>query len=203
MASVGGGRSETQPVARGQPEAAPTPRFDAPPQPEAPPRSGPTAGGAAPPTFEKLVALFKARREPLLAVQLERHVHLVRYDPQAARLEFRPTSGAAGDLAGRLGKCLEAWTGRRWGVLISNEPGDPTLFEQTLTGVRANPLVQAVLTAFPDATIGAVRDLEEVAGDGLGPATAPAGDPADDLESDDLEPGFYDEPDDLNGDDDT
>jgi len=171
VASGGGGT--VHPLTRGhaQPEVPP---WEA--QPDPAPRGEP-----APPTFEKLIAHFVNKREAVLGVQLERHVHLVRYDPANARLEFRPGKGAEKDLAGRVGKCLEAWTARRWGVLISNEPGEPTVFEKTLTGAQANPLVQAVLEAFPTATIGIIRDLT--------PSDGPAGPAALDImpvaESDD------------------
>jgi DNA polymerase-3 subunit gamma/tau len=162
-----------------QPEVPP---WEAQPAPAPAPRGEP-----APPTFEKLIAHFMTKREAVLGVQLERHVHLVRYDPANARLEFRPGPNAEKDLAGRVGKCLEAWTARRWGVLISNEPGEPTVFEKTLTGAQANPLVQAVLEAFPTATIGLIRDLTPSEGP-AGPAALdvmPVPEPDDDFYGDD------------------
>jgi len=178
MAASGGGGS-VHPMTRGQTEVPPWEAQA--PAPETP------RGEPAPPTFEKLIALFMAKREAVLGVQLERNVHLVRYDPSNARLEFRPAAGADKDLGGRVGKCLETWTARRWGVLISNEPGDPTVFEKTLTGAQANPLVQAVMAAFPNASIGVIRDLAPSDG-GTGAAPleeAPVVEPDDDFNGDD------------------
>lgn len=149
------------------PSAAPA--YDGPPDP-VPPLSdagmpSPPGGGAAsaagtapPPTFDRLVALFRTRREAVLSVHLERDVHLVRYEP--GRLEYRPTPQAPADLAARVAKCLNVWTGLRWAVMTSTAAGDPTLFEQTMTGAKAHPLIQAALRAFPSASIGTIRDLE-------------------------------------------
>lgn len=120
--------------------------------------AAPGGGTPPPPTFDKLVALFKTRREAVLSVHLERDVHLVQYAP--GRLEYRPTPQAPADLATRVSKCLTAWTGLRWAVMTSTAAGDPTLFEQTMTGAKAHPLIQAALRAFPSASIGTIRDLE-------------------------------------------
>ena len=139
-----------------------------------------------------MVKLFKDRKEALLAYHLEREVHLVRYAPP--RLEFRPTDKAPRDLAQQLQKILGEWTGDRWAVVVSSEAGQPTLHEATMTGAQANPLVQAVLTTFPNATIGVVRDLAAADDDATVAATD---DPA--LADPDWEAG---DPDDLLGDDD-
>jgi DNA polymerase-3 subunit gamma/tau len=105
-------------------------------------------------------------------VHLERDVHLVRYEP--GRLEFRSGPQAPSDLSARVAKCLNDWTGMRWAVMTSASAGDPTLFEQTMTGVRAHPLVQATLKAFPSAGIGAIRDLESTdGGDAIGALIEP------------------------------
>ncbi|MGC2856751.1 DNA polymerase III subunit gamma/tau [Novispirillum sp. DQ9] len=183
MAASGGGRAP-EPMPQGRVEVPPW-EAAAPALPDPYPPA--PRGEAAPPTFEKLIALFMAKREAVLGVQLERNVHLVRYDPANARLEFRPAPGAEKDLGGRVGKCLEAWTGRRWGVLISNEAGEPTVFEKTLTGAQAHPLVQAVLATFPSASIGVIRDLAP--GDGAAGAApldgAPVTEPDDDINGED------------------
>src|SRR5262249_3668038 len=56
------------------------------------------------------------------------------------------------------------WTNRRWMVVVSAEAGQPTVRSQNdarqaelKTGVRAEPLVQAVLARFPGARIVGVR----------------------------------------------
>jgi len=60
------------------------------------------------------------------------------------------------------------WTGRPWVVVLSRDPGQPTLKAQMdareaelKRGVRGEPLVQAVLERFPGAEIVAVRPRED------------------------------------------
>jgi DNA polymerase-3 subunit gamma/tau len=117
-----------------------------------------------PESFAAIVTLLGERREAILQAHLKNNVHLVRFEQ--GRLEFRPDEHAPRTLANRLGALLSEWTGRRWVVAISSEPGEPTLAEQEAATdrreraeVTAHPLVQAVMTAFPGATIEAIRDL--------------------------------------------
>ena len=80
------------------------------------------------------------------------------------KIEFSVTPGASPQLAQTLARRLQEWTGNRWMVAVSNASGAPSLKEQedaktreALSGVRAEPLVQSVLAAFPGAEIVAVR----------------------------------------------
>ena len=116
---------------------------------------------------------------------------LVRFED--GQLEFAPVEGASPQLGAELSKRLQEWTGRRWVVAVSSEPGQPTLRDRMaseerdrVTGVRADPLVRAVLERFPGAEIMAVRDALAEA-----PATAARGD--------DDEPGFGEAPIDFEG----
>jgi len=90
-------------------------------------------------------------------------VHLVGF--AEGRIELRPRPEAPRDLASQLAAMLLEVTGRRWTISLSNEPGEPTLAEQSQAlaadrhdAARAHPLVQAILAVFPQATIGPVRD---------------------------------------------
>jgi hypothetical protein len=72
-------------------------------------------------------------------------------------------------LAAQIMNKLREWTGTRWLVAISNEPGAPTLKEtrdakeaEKMRGVRAEPLVRSVLERFPGAEIIAVRTIGDV-----------------------------------------
>ena len=119
---------------------------------------------AMPASFKEAVALFVEHKEGVLSAMLSGSVHLVHFEP--GRIEFRPQANTPGDLAQRVGRLLSEWTGRRWMVTASNQPGQPTLREQGVAAEQqrredaaAHPLVQAVLAAFPGATIEAVRDL--------------------------------------------
>jgi DNA polymerase-3 subunit gamma/tau len=112
--------------------------------------------------FEDLIALAAEKRELQIKTALERDVRLVRFED--GRLEVALEPSAANSLVHDLSRKLSAWTGRRWMVVVSAEQGAPTLRSQAeaqkaemLRGVRADPLVQAVLAKFPGAEIVDVR----------------------------------------------
>ncbi|MFO1058298.1 MAG: hypothetical protein U1E53_15185 [Dongiaceae bacterium] len=116
-------------------------------------------------SYADLVNLFAERREMILHAHLHGNVHLVHFEP--GRLELRPTDQAPPNLANRVGKLLHEWTGRRWVVAISAEPGQPTLAQQHATAederrrrAADHPLVRAVLASFPGAAIEAVRSID-------------------------------------------
>jgi DNA polymerase-3 subunit gamma/tau len=118
----------------------------------------------APDSIAAVVDLLGERREAILQAHLKNNVHLVHFE--VGRIEIRPDEHAPRTLANRLGAVLSEWTGRRWVVAISGEPGEPTLAEQAAAAdrreraaVTAHPLVQAAMAAFPGATIEAIRDL--------------------------------------------
>jgi DNA polymerase-3 subunit gamma/tau len=120
-------------------------------------------------SFEDLVALAAEKRDLAIKSALERDVRLVRFED--GRLEIGLESSAPKTFTGELSKKLGDWTGRRWMVIVSAEPGLPSLYAQAQTrkaelkdGVRGDPLVQAVLARFPGAEIVDVRP----------PASAPA-----------------------------
>jgi DNA polymerase-3 subunit gamma/tau len=157
------------------PAPAPSPRNGVAPRMAA---SGDGGGGAAPrmqphemeaplpagpQSFLEVMELFDQRRERILRGHLVNDAHLVRFE--AGRIELRLTPTAPRDLPNKLGQLLTQWTGRRWVVSISSEPGEPTLGAQAATreaGLRdeaANdPRVRAVLEAFPGARIAEIRE---------------------------------------------
>ncbi|MDQ6869785.1 MAG: DNA polymerase III subunit gamma/tau, partial [Pseudomonadota bacterium] len=115
--------------------------------------------------FEDVVALAGRHRDIQMKLALERDVRLVRFE--RGRIEFSTAPGASPQLAQTLARRLQEWTGSRWMVAISSVPGAPSLKEQedakaseALAGVRAEPLVQSVLAAFPGAEIAGVRAYE-------------------------------------------
>ncbi|HLN40589.1 MAG TPA: DNA polymerase III subunit gamma/tau [Xanthobacteraceae bacterium] len=124
--------------------------------------------------FEDLIALAAEKRDVSLKSALERDVRLVRFEDGQLEIALEPS--AAKMLVGELSKKLHDWTGRRWMVVVSAEPGAPSLRSQAeerktqlKSDARSDPLVQAVLTRFPGAEIVEVRP----------PAGAPAA--ADDV----------------------
>jgi DNA polymerase-3 subunit gamma/tau len=113
-------------------------------------------------SFEELIALAGEKRDLGMKSALERDVRLVRFED--GRIEIGLEPSAAKTLTGDLSKKLGDWTGRRWMVIVSAEPGAPTLRAQAQSrkaelkdGVRGDPLVQAVLARFPGAEIVDVR----------------------------------------------
>jgi DNA polymerase-3 subunit gamma/tau len=187
---------------------APTSRFE-PPRMESPRGGGPRAALApavqpigdpaprqaqsqpsAPPLvigrFEELIALAAGKRDLGVKLALERDVRLVRCED--GRLEIALESSAAKTLVNDLARKFSQWTNRRWMVVVSAEPGQATVKAQDdarqaelKTGLRADPLVQAVLARFPGAEIVDVRKADAVpqalpAGDLDEPAAEPAGD---------------------------
>jgi DNA polymerase-3 subunit gamma/tau len=115
--------------------------------------------------LEDIALLAVKKGAPVLKVHIENDMHLVKLE--AGRLEFRPSLRAPRSLAGDLQQRLSDWTGMRWSVSISNQPGQPTLAEQKkhakaarIESVMQAPLVRAVLDRFPGAEIVAVRDVE-------------------------------------------
>jgi DNA polymerase III subunit gamma/tau len=139
------------------------------------PTRGPTMTAAAPAlaesqlqvyaTFDSVVELIRQKRDMLLLNEVETGLRLARYSP--GRIEFEPAPGAKADLASRLGQRLQGWTGARWGVSVVSSGGAPTIAEtrnasldQARSDAAENPLVQAILTAFPGAKITEVRNPE-------------------------------------------
>jgi DNA polymerase-3 subunit gamma/tau len=121
--------------------------------------SAPTLRG-----LEDIALLAQKNNAPVLKVHIENDMHLVKLD--AGRLEFRPSPRAPRSLAGDLQQKLRDWTGVRWTVSISNEPGQPTLAElkksakaARIESVMQAPVVRAVLDRFPGSEIVAVRDV--------------------------------------------
>ena len=113
-----------------------------------------------------LANLAGAKGAPVLKVQIENNIHLVRLEP--GQIEFRPSAAAPRTLAGDLALKLKEWTGSRWVVTLAREGGAPTLSEQRkaaqaqkIEQVAQSPMVRAVLDRFPGAEIVAVRDREE------------------------------------------
>lgn len=125
-----------------------------------------------PQSFLQVVELFEKHNEALLRAQLWAHVHLVNFEQ--GRIELRPTEAAPRDLPNKLGTLLTLWTGERWVVSVSREMGEPTLKEQAEQRAQSlkseaalDPLVRAVLDAFPGARIDSVRETVAAAPDAV------------------------------------
>ena len=134
-----------------------------------PQMSAPSAETQAAPTlriasFPELVALAGERRDLLTRAALEADVRLVRIED--GRLEVALERHAQRTLINDLSRKLEQWTGRRWTVIVSNEPGQPTLRSQNEVeknqrerAAESDPRVKEVLARFPGAKVVEVRKL--------------------------------------------
>jgi len=113
-------------------------------------------------TFPALIALANEKRDIMMKTALERDVRLVRIEDGKLEIALEPSARKA--LVNDLSRKISEWTGRRWMVVVSTEPGAPTVSAQNAAkrneleqGVRADPLVQAVLARFPGAEIVGVK----------------------------------------------
>ena len=138
--------------------------------------------------------LCGTNRDIKLKTLVRGFVRLVNLEP--GRLEINLPDDAPKTLVAELQKKLEEWTGIRWMVILSREPGAPTLIEaetqaqeKRVSDARQDPDVAAILARFPGAKITDVRikgpeleeDLEPVA---VAAAESEEGDilPGDDIE---------------------
>ena len=105
-------------------------------------------------------------------IALEDQVSLVRFDGTAGGIDLYLLPSAPAGLANDLREKLNKWTGKRWMVMLSKTAGEPPLGEvrrereaRELASLKAHPAVAAVLDAFPDADIEAVRPLDRARDD--------------------------------------
>nr|WP_245290944.1 hypothetical protein [Methyloligella halotolerans] len=163
--------SQAQPA---QPQSSPQesenpapPGMDVEPEPSRAPAPEPeqVEDNADPRSFEELVQLAEDRRDLLLKNALMEKVRLVSFRPGSIEINLLPD--AHKELTQELSRALKRWTGRAWGIVVTNEKeGDVTLGEQRrqekeaeLARVKEHPAVKEVFQHFPDATIKAVRPL--------------------------------------------
>jgi DNA polymerase-3 subunit gamma/tau len=109
-------------------------------------------------TFQDVVGLAAQKRDVMLYAHLRQSAHLVRFAPPVIELRMEPT--APRDTVQKLAVMLEAETGKRWTIALSNQPGAPTIDEaegvataKAKDEALAHPLVQAILSTWPDARV--------------------------------------------------
>ena len=126
--------------------------------------SGPAASSGAdkpllqaPASFPELIALLEQKGHAHLAQQLHDYVGLVRYAPPELALRLnRPLP----DFVREATAAINAATGSRWQVSVSEEQAQPSLLEQeeaeaerVRQEVLESPMVKAAFEAFPDAEL--------------------------------------------------
>jgi DNA polymerase-3 subunit gamma/tau len=116
-------------------------------------------------SFEDIVAHAAELRDIKLKIALEEQVELVKFGP--GYLELHALEGAPKNLAPDLARKLQAWSGERWIVSLSDEKGLAPLGvrkreeeARALEEIRKHPAVKNVMRHFPDAEIKSVRSLD-------------------------------------------
>ncbi len=115
-----------------------------------------------PDSFEALVHLFRERREPRLAYLLSDEVRLVAFAPPS--LVVAGSGAAPREAIVQINQRLSEWTGVAWKIDFSTDDGGMTLRETELAAdaaraalARADPVVSAVFSAFPEARIDTIE----------------------------------------------
>ncbi|MFG1391732.1 DNA polymerase III subunit gamma/tau [Xanthobacter agilis] len=122
-----------------------------------------------------VVALASEKRDLMLKLAVETQVRPVKFEEGHIELALAPGGNAL--VVQDIARKLTEWTGRRWLVSLSQDEGGSTLAEEKQArraereeGIRAHPLVAAVLARFPGAEVVDVRTRDDDAGVALPPA---------------------------------
>ncbi len=115
--------------------------------------------------FSDIIALAAERRDIKLKTDLETYIRPIAVSE--GKVEIALVDGANPAIANELSRKLEAWTNRRWMVMVAKSGGaEPAAQmrrdakESAFRSAREHPDVQAILKKFPGAEILNVRDLE-------------------------------------------
>ena len=115
--------------------------------------------------FSDIIALATERRDIKLKTDLETYIRPIAVSEGKVEIAF--VEGANPAIANELSRKLEAWTNRRWMVMVAKSGGaEPAAQirkdakESAFRSAREHPDVQAILKKFPGAEILNVRDFE-------------------------------------------
>ena len=119
-----------------------------------------------PRSFSEVVALAGLKRDAKLKMHLEDNVSLVKFDAIAGSIDLFLLPGAPAEMANDLREKLNAWTKRRWVVVLSKSAGAQAIGAvrreretAELQALKTHPAVKAVLDVFPDARIAEIRRI--------------------------------------------
>ena len=143
---------------------------------------GPAFDSAFDPAFDKvtslddLLAMAEKKRDIRFKLLLRNNFSAISFEP--GKIEFKPVGDAPGDMARQLGERLHEWTGNRWEIVASQDEGAATIRdvevaarEKHFSDAENDPVVAAVLKAFPRSKILDVRFPGLESEDGLDDAS--------------------------------
>jgi DNA polymerase III subunit gamma/tau len=116
-------------------------------------------------TFSDVIALAQERRDIKFKSDLESFVRPIAVSE--GKIEIALVDGANPQIANELSRKLEAWTGRRWMVMVAKTGGAAPAAQikkeakaTAMNSALQHPDVQAILKRFPGSEILEVRDLD-------------------------------------------
>ena len=120
------------------------------------------SGNAVFDSLADVVAYAYKQNDMMFAYKVEKFVSIVSFEQ--GKIEFFPMEDTPSSLAGEMVERLRQWTGKQWIVSVVSQPGGQTLLQQARANAEnlrrtmaKNPLVSAVLLAFPNAKIETIR----------------------------------------------
>ena len=119
------------------------------------------------PTFESVLEVIRKFRDMKLLIDVENSIRLSSYIP--GRIEFTPAENSPTDLAQRLGKLLQNWTGFRWAITVVSNCSAKTIQEhrnaeeaQLKREAKLHPFVKTVFENFPKASITEIKSQAQI-----------------------------------------
>ena len=119
------------------------------------------------PTFESVLEVIRKFRDMKLLIDVENSIRLSSYIP--GRIEFTPAENSPTDLAQRLGKLLQNWTGFRWAITVVSNCSAETIQEhrtaeeaQLKREAKLHPFVKTVFENFPKASITEIKSQAQI-----------------------------------------
>mgnify|MGYP003313631863 CR=1 FL=1 len=119
------------------------------------------------PTFESVLEVIRKFRDMKLLIDVENSIRLSSYIP--GRIEFTPAEDSPTDLAQRLGKLLQNWTGFRWAITVVSDCSAETIKErrnaedaQLKHEAKLHPFVKTVFENFPKASITEIKSQAQI-----------------------------------------
>jgi DNA polymerase III subunit gamma/tau len=116
-------------------------------------------------TFGDIIAMAQERRDIKFKTDLESYVRPIAVSE--GKVELALAEGANPQIANELSRKLEAWTGRRWMVMVAKSGGSTPAAQlkkeaktSALNEAKQHPDVIAILKRFPGAEILNVRDID-------------------------------------------